>query len=81
MGKLTYTVAMHPEQAYKKHPTFALFSDEIFAGYGELENFMKKNKQNFFRDLEQSRQRTLKDPTLQVIYNQVFKNIELLAKE
>ena len=42
---------------------------------------MKKNKQNFFRDLEQSRQRTLKDPTLQVIYNQVFKNIELLAKE
>ena len=81
MGKLTYTVAMHPEQAYKKHPTFALFSDEIFAGYGELENFMKKNKQNFFRDLEQSRQRTLKDSTLQVIYNQVFKNIELLAKE
>ena len=41
----------------------------------------KKNKQNFFRDLEQSRQRTLKDSTLQVIYNQVFKNIELLAKE
>src|SRR3989339_264745 len=81
MGKLTYTVAMHPEQAYKKHPTFALFSDEIFTGYEELEDFMKKNKQNFFRDLEQSRQRTLKDSTLQVIYNQVFKNIELLAKE
>ncbi len=76
MGKLTYTVAMHSEAAYQKHPTFALFSDKIFPNINQLEGSLNQNKQWFFRDLERSRQQANEDKTLKLIYDQIFKNYQ-----
>lgn len=74
MGKLTYTLLLHDEKEYINHPFLALFSDKIFTDKESLINFLKENKKNLYKFLEQSRKKTNNDLTFQKVYKQIERN-------
>ncbi len=78
MSKLIYTLTLSKEKDYFNHPVVRFYSgNNVFPSKEELENFMIKNKNHFFRDLEKIRRETTDNPIYQTIMKEIKKNQEL----
>jgi cytidylate kinase len=79
MSKLVYTLVLHNQEHYLGHPIVVKQSNKIFKTKRGLEDYLNSNKNKFFRELEKTRKRHLKDPVYIDFLNEINKNVELLG--